>query len=57
MERSVNFNSELKKAAAQADRILKQYLPSTEGYAGIAAEAMNYSVEAGGKRLRPALLY
>ena len=53
----MNFNSELKRAAAQADRILKQYLPSTEGYAGIAAEAMNYSVEAGGKRLRPALLY
>lgn len=33
------------------------YLPTEEGYAKTVREAMNYSIHAGGKRLRPMLLY
>lgn len=33
------------------------YLPKVEGYAETVLEAMNYSVRAGGKRLRPLFMY
>lgn len=33
------------------------YLPKAEGYAETVLEAMNYSVRAGGKRLRPLFMY
>ena len=33
------------------------YLPREEGYAKTVLEAMNYSIQAGGKRLRPMFLY
>ena len=33
------------------------YLPKEEGYAKTVLEAMNYSIQAGGKRLRPMFLY
>jgi len=36
--------------------ILQEYLPKEEGYAAKVMEAMNYSVLAGGKRLRPMLM-
>lgn len=36
--------------------ILKKYLPEEEGYQKKVIEAMNYSVLAGGKRLRPVLM-
>ena len=36
--------------------MLKKYLPIEEGYSKIVKEAMNYSVLAGGKRLRPMLM-
>ena len=39
------------------ERILRQYLPAEEGFAAALAEAMNYSVLAGGKRIRPRMMY
>lgn len=40
----------------EIERILKQYLPKEEGLASSVMAAMNYSVNAGGKRLRPMLM-
>ena len=40
----------------QVDSILEKYLPREEGAATTLFSAMNYSVRAGGKRLRPILL-
>ena len=39
------------------DRIIKEYLPEEKGFQKIIFEAMNYSVCAGGKRIRPLLMY
>lgn len=38
------------------ENILNQYLPKEEGFQKIVMEAMNYSVLAGGKRIRPMLM-
>ena len=52
----MNFNEQLQQKAADAEDILKRYLPEEEGYQKNVIEAMNYSVLAGGKRLRPVLM-
>ena len=41
---------------AHIENVLQEYLPKEEGYAAKVMEAMNYSVLAGGKRLRPMLM-
>lgn len=56
MDGRMNFKEELKARTAQAEAVLKKYLPKEEGYQKTVAEAMNYSVLAGGKRLRPILM-
>ncbi|MBP3477648.1 MAG: polyprenyl synthetase family protein [Lachnospiraceae bacterium] len=53
----MNFKEELTQKTEQMEEVLKQYLPKEEGYAGTVIEAMNYSVLAGGKRLRPMLMW
>lgn len=52
----VNFQDELKKRTDEAEAAIRQYLPPEEGFAKTMAEAMNYSMCAGGKRLRPILM-
>ena len=51
------FKEEQQKKTAEMNRILSQYLPKEEGFQGKIMEAMQYSVTAGGKRLRPMLLW
>ncbi|MCR4763931.1 MAG: polyprenyl synthetase family protein [Lachnospiraceae bacterium] len=46
----------LKDRAREAEEIIRRYLPAEEGFNRTVAEAMNYSVLAGGKRLRPILM-
>jgi len=41
---------------AHIESVLREFLPKEEGYAAKVMEAMNYSVLAGGKRLRPMLM-
>ncbi len=53
----MNFKEELAQKTEQMEEVLKQYLPKEEGYAKTVIEAMNYSVLAGGKRLRPMLMW
>lgn len=53
----MNFPEELKKRTAFTEEIIKSFLPAEEGFQKTVLEAMNYSVLAGGKRLRPLLMY
>ena len=52
----MNFQDELKKRTDEAEEIIKLYLPKEKGFACTMAQAMNYSMLAGGKRLRPILM-
>lgn len=52
----MNFEAELQERVSGIEKILRQYLPAEEGYQKTVLEAMNYSVLAGGKRLRPMLM-
>ena len=52
----MNFKEELKDRVDHIEAILKEYLPKEEGWQKTVIEAMNYSVLAGGKRLRPMLM-
>lgn len=52
----VNFQDELKKRTEEIEAVLKSYLPKEEGFAKTMAQAINYSLMAGGKRLRPMLI-
>lgn len=53
----MNCKQILEQKAKQIDEYLEQYLPSEKEYPSIIFEAMCYSVFAGGKRLRPVLLF
>ena len=50
-----NFDTELKERTAYVEKIVYDYCPKEEGLQKIIIEAMNYSLKAGGKRLRPIL--
>ena len=52
----MNFNERLSEKICRAETVLKKYLPEEKGYQSRIMEAMNYSVMAGGKRLRPILM-
>ena len=52
----MNFKEEYQKRVNSIEEILKMYLPAQEGYQKIITEAMEYSLMAGGKRIRPMLM-
>lgn len=52
----MNFQDELTKRTEDAERVITSFLPAEEGFARTMAQAMNYSMLAGGKRLRPILI-
>lgn len=47
---------DLSERKKEADEIISAFYPEEKGYDSTLLEAMNYSVKAGGKRLRPILL-
>lgn len=49
----MNFNEELKTRVEQIEQVIRRFLPKEEGFQKTVIEAMNYSMLAGGKRLRP----
>lgn len=55
-ENSMDMKKEIAARTQQAEQIITQYLPVEEGLQKTVIEAMNYSVQAGGKRLRPVLM-
>ena len=52
----MNFKEELEQKTKTIEEILQRSLPAEEGYRRRVAEAMNYSILAGGKRLRPMMM-
>ena len=52
----MDIKSEINLRAEAIEAIIKKYLPAEEGYQKQIMEAMNYSILAGGKRLRPMLM-
>lgn len=56
MEKAMNFKETLDTKTNRAEAVLKKYMPKENGYQKRVLEAMNYSVLAGGKRLRPILM-
>lgn len=56
MEIETNIDGEIKKRIDEIEIILNKYLPAEQGNAATVIRAMNYSINAGGKRLRPMLM-
>lgn len=52
----MNFSEKLNVRVEQIEDIIKKYMPDETGYQRTVIEAMNYSILAGGKRLRPMLM-
>ena len=52
----MNFEDELKQKVQGTEKTVYEFLPEEEGFQKTILEAMNYSMKAGGKRLRPLLM-
>lgn len=52
----MNFKEEYQRRIKSIEEILQKYLPEQKGYQKVITEAMEYSLMAGGKRLRPMLM-
>lgn len=52
----MDFKAELQKRTDFVEKVLEHYLPKAEGQQEIIMKAMEYSVMAGGKRIRPILM-
>ncbi len=52
----MNFDEELTRRVSKVDGIVKHYLPKSEKFKELITESSRYSVEAGGKRLRPLII-
>lgn len=52
----MDINKEIAYKASDADRMIYRVLPAEKGYQKTVFQAMNYSVMAGGKRIRPILM-
>ncbi len=54
--RNMNFKEMFSARTEEVGIVVESYLPSVEGYQSTVLAAMDYSVRAGGKRLRPMLM-
>ncbi len=52
----MNFKAEMEERVSNIEQILQEYLPKEEGFQKNVMSAMNYSIMAGGKRIRPMLM-
>ncbi|MCI8400541.1 MAG: polyprenyl synthetase family protein [Lachnospiraceae bacterium] len=52
----MSFKEQMKQKADGIEALLKEYIPRESGFQKTIFEAMNYSILAGGKRLRPLIL-
>ena len=52
----MDIKAEIGVRTAEIEEIIYAYLPKEEGYQKLIMEAMNYSMQAGGKRIRPMLM-
>ena len=56
-EKRTAMEAVIHKKAKEIDEIIESFLPKEAGFQKKVIEAMNYSVLAGGKRLRPMLMF
>lgn len=56
MEKYSNFRDELQRRTGETEEIIRRFLPKGDRFSGDLADAMNYGMTAGGKRLRPLLM-
>lgn len=54
--KKMTFDEILAQKAGEMEDVIKRFLPDAKGYQKTVLEAMNYAVNAGGKRLRPMLM-
>ena len=52
----MNFERRLQEKKEWAEKVTESFLPEEKGEAGYLIQAMNYSMRAGGKRLRPIMM-
>lgn len=52
----MNFKEELQKRTDFAETVIEKYLPEGNGFSHNMVQAVNYSMRAGGKRLRPVFM-
>ena len=53
----MDINAEVAAKTEKIEAVIARYLPKEEGYQKTVISAMNYSIQAGGKRLRPMLMW
>ena len=51
-----DFENMLAQKVKSVEAVIEKYLPEETGYQKTVFQAMNYSVKAGGKRIRPLLM-
>ncbi len=56
MVNQMNFDQELHQKVSEIEEMLRSFIPREEGFQKVIMEAMNYSLLAGGKRLRPLMM-
>ena len=56
MSLNLDFKAQREQKVREIENSLQNYLPEQKGYQKIIMEAMEYSILAGGKRLRPMLM-
>ncbi|MBQ1930783.1 MAG: polyprenyl synthetase family protein [Lachnospiraceae bacterium] len=52
----MSFKEQMKEKVVQIEAIIGQYLPEEKGFQKTIFKSMNYSVQVGGKRLRPMIM-
>lgn len=52
----MSFSEEKEQRVRETEQIIRKYLPEENGYQKTVLEAINYSILAGGKRLRPLMM-
>ena len=52
----MSFSEQVKARTGEVETIIEKYLPPVFGYQKTVLEAMNYSVNVGGKRIRPMMM-
>ena len=53
----MKFENQIQEKAGQIEKVIGKFLPEETGYQKTVFEAMNYAINAGGKRIRPMLMW
>ena len=53
----MKVENQIQEKAGQIEKLIREFLPEEIGYQKTVFEAMNYAVNAGGKRIRPMLMW